>query len=75
MIELTDGGTLDTVLRCSLCGEEFRGNYDVSMESGDDESQPEREQQALADYDEWVDSFIKDIAGEHECEPEESRTA
>ncbi len=30
-IELTDDGTLDTVLRCSECGEEMRYNYDPSQ--------------------------------------------
>jgi hypothetical protein len=29
-IELTDDGTMDTVLRCSECGEEIRYNYDPS---------------------------------------------
>lgn len=66
-IELSDDGTMDTVLRCTECGEEFRGNYDAAMPSGDDESQPDREQDAMDAYDEWVDDFIVDIENEHEC--------
>ncbi len=31
-IELTDDGTMDTVLRCSDCGEEMRYNYDNGPE-------------------------------------------
>ncbi len=30
MISLTDDGTLDTVLRCDTCAEEFRFNFDSS---------------------------------------------
>ena len=53
MIYLTDDGTLDTVLRCSECGEEFRYNY-ASDESGQD-------------YDAFVDWAIEDATKEHEC--------
>ena len=35
-IELTDDGTLDTVLRCSDCGEEMRYNYDAGFEQPED---------------------------------------
>ncbi len=28
MISLTDDGTLDTVLRCDTCAQEFRFNFD-----------------------------------------------
>jgi hypothetical protein len=67
MIELTDDGTMDTVLRCSKCQQEFRFNYDGGMDAGTDDDQPEREQDALAAYDAWVDSIIEDTESEHEC--------
>lgn len=53
MIELTDDGTLDTVLRCSVCGEEMRYNYDGTS--------------ALS-YDSFVDWAIEDAEVEHECQ-------
>jgi hypothetical protein len=71
-IELSDDGTLDTVLRCSECGEEFRFNYDGGMEPGTDESQPDREQAALDAYDEFVDECIAEVEDEHECGEEDN---
>ena len=52
-IELTDDGTLDTVLRCSECGEDMRYTY---MPDSDDDS-----------YDAFVDWAIEDAESEHEC--------
>lgn len=67
-IYLIDDGTFDTVLRCSECGEEMRYNYDGGMSAGDDDDQSTREQDALADYDAWVDGIIEDATNEHQCE-------
>jgi len=66
-IQLSDDGTLDTVLRCSDCGQEFRFNYDGGMDAGNDQSQPQREQDALDAYDDFVDSCIEEVEAEHEC--------
>ena len=59
MIELTDDGTLDTVLRCSICGEEMRYNYD----GGDID-----EETSAPSYDSFVDWAIEDAEADHECE-------
>jgi transcription elongation factor Elf1 len=66
-IDLTDDGTLDTVLRCSECGEEFRFNYDGGMEPSTDEDQPDREQDALDAYDDFVDECIAEVETDHVC--------
>lgn len=78
MIELTDDGTLDTVLRCSECGEEFRYNYDPC---GTEERAEELRTEGLSEdsinealYDEFVEWAIDDAMGDHECpsnEPDE----
>lgn len=60
MIELTNDGTLDTVLRCSNCGEEMRYNY-ASVDLGCDTS-----------YDEFLDWAIEDATADHDCGQEES---
>ena len=60
-MQLTDDGTLDTVIRCSECGEEFRFNF---ANSGDDES-PEGPEA----YDSFVEDCCEDAAEEHECAP------
>ena len=52
-IELTDDGTLDTVVRCSECGAEMRYN--------DTESESEQ------DYNDFVAWAIQDATGIHEC--------
>ena len=52
-IKLADDGTLDTVLRCAECGEEFRGTW-----LPDDDSDS---------YAEWVAEFIREVEDEHEC--------
>lgn len=86
-IQLSDDGTMDTVLRCSDCGEEWRYNYDAS----------ETEERALevrsaymlimphasnadanthADetlYDEWIAECIEDISDNHACPPRGKR--
>lgn len=58
-IVLTDDGTLDTVLRCTECGEEFRFNYQSDDTAEDGES-----------YDEYVQDRIDEIEAEHECPSE-----
>jgi hypothetical protein len=60
MIVLGDDGTMDTVLRCTDCGQEFRFNYDPS----DDVPVGDAAQQ---DYDAWVDSIIDQTQDEHVC--------
>ena len=61
-IHLTDDGTMDTVLRCSACGEEFRFNYQDSAEPDTRKMDPEDA------YDDFVQECIDEIADEHECE-------
>jgi hypothetical protein len=56
-IYLADDGTLDTVLRCADCGEEFRFNYANAATDGEDED----------DYEEWLDHIIRETADEHDC--------
>lgn len=51
--ELSDDGTLDTVLRCTTCGEERRYNFDP--ETGES-------------YDEFIDWAIEDANDDHDCE-------
>lgn len=58
-IELTDDGTLDTVLRCSECGEEFRGNFDPGIDEDG------------YSYDDYVSEFIADVEMDHVCGEEE----
>lgn len=85
MIELTDDGTLDTVLRCSDCGEEIRYSYD----GGEEESRLELEREqaikhpswrneqvidAVNDqlYSEFIDWAIEDATADHECGQEDN---
>ncbi len=63
-IELTDDGTLDTVLRCSECGKEMRYNYDPC---GPDTEPADDDQQAEANYDAFVAECIEDATADHEC--------
>lgn len=65
-IHLADDGTMDTVIRCSECGEEFRFNYDPSFED-----EPETEDEAQDRYDAFVDECIEEIEAEHECSADE----
>lgn len=57
-IVLTDDGTLDTVLRCTECGEELR------YHCGPDE-------EATQTYDEFVEWAIKDAESDHACDIDE----
>ena len=57
-IYLSDDGTMDTVVVCSDCGQEFRGTYDG-------EGDP------TTGYDDFVKWLIDEITGEHVCEEEE----
>ncbi len=60
-IELTDDGTLDTVLRCSHCGEEFRFNYDAGTDNTEE---------GEGAYDAFVDWCIESTEDDHECDQE-----
>lgn len=53
MIRLGDDGTMDTVLVCEECGEEFRFSRDVSF---------------CEDYDVFVNECITEVDNDHECE-------
>lgn len=69
-IHLIDDGTMDTVLRCSECGEEIRGMYDPcgpSYETGE----PITDATAQDDYDAWVDDFIAETVAEHVCQSDD----
>lgn len=50
---LTDDGTMDTVIKCDICGEETRYSYQI--DGGDDT------------YDEWVRGCIADFDRDHMC--------
>ena len=65
-IELTDDGTLDTVLRCSECGGEIRYNFGASSEFADDDQSNES---AYNDFVKWA---IEDAESEHECPKQEA---
>lgn len=65
-IVLSDDGTMDTVLRCTECGEEFRFNFDGGLEwNGHDEPTNDNKDGL---YDEWVDSCIAEVEAEHDCQ-------
>jgi hypothetical protein len=68
-IELTDDGTMDTVLRCDECGEEFRFNYDATGGTEDeyDLTNEEMEAKDEEEYNAFVDDCIAEIEQEHEC--------
>lgn len=74
MILLTDDGTMDTVLECGDCGEEFRGNYFPDDWSGIPDDEP-TEAEAECDYEYWVREFIDDTELEHDCTIEPIRVA
>lgn len=65
-IVLTDDGTLDTVLRCTECGEEFRFNYFPDEQGVDEDTRTDTEI-----YDDFVQSCIEEVEVEHECTPED----
>ena len=55
-IQLGDDGTFDTVVFCTECGEEFRGNSGCINPEGDPEGE-----------EEFVEWLIADVTAEHEC--------
>ena len=55
--ELIDDGTLDTVLRCRICGGEERFNTHAMAEVGDD-----------GPVEEWIDLCVEDATIYHECQ-------
>lgn len=64
-IKLTDDGTLDTVLRCDECGEEFRYNYDPASDGYP------AEDAAKDAYDDFIDGCIEDATAEHVCDTDD----
>jgi len=65
MISLMDDGTLDTVLACDRCGQEFRYNYSAYCDDG-------RESDTSDEfaYDRFVDWAIADASDDHDCPTE-----
>lgn len=57
-INLSDDGTLDTVLVCSECNQEFRFNF-----AADDDHD--------STYEGFVEDCIADVTAEHECSTED----
>lgn len=69
-IELTDDGTMDTVVRCRVCGAEARYNYDP--ESWEPTEGPANGRvPAEQNYDDFVAWAIEDFDSEHDCEDTE----
>src|SRR6185312_3252520 len=60
-MQLTDDGTMDTVIRCSDCGEEFRFNYDPEM------GREYETDDADDNYDSFVAQCIEDATSDHDC--------
>lgn len=67
-IELTDDGTMDTVLRCSECGKEMRYNYDGEPAGGESEDSGD----GYAAFIEWA---IEDATADHECPADDPELA
>jgi hypothetical protein len=76
-ILLSDDGTLDTVLICDNCGQEFRFNYDRLEPFDRDDTGAyivgnlrckTKEQAGTLDYEAFVMGAIEDTTDEHECE-------
>ena len=65
MILLTDDGTMDTVLVCDGCREEFRGTYAAGYFSDGTAVDIEETED---DYEFYVNWFMEDVEAEHECE-------
>ena len=61
-IVLADDGTLDTVIECLECGDQFRFTYDHWSNGLEDDSSP------VDEYDVFVDECIAEIEAEHVCE-------
>ena len=59
VIKLGDDGTMDTVIVCTECGEEFRFMYHSSFE--------EVRSEVLA-YNNFVNDCITEVDEDHECE-------
>lgn len=68
-IELGDDGTMDTVLYCTECGEEFRFNYDGGGGFADDDTGEVKLTDEQA-YDAFITSCIEEVEAEHECAKE-----
>jgi RNase P subunit RPR2 len=64
--ELTDDGTMDTVVRCTNCGEEMRFNFDPDGPDGIEEDKDA----ATAAYDAFVEECIETAEDEHDCQKE-----
>ena len=62
-IVLSDDGTMDTVLRCTECGEEMR--YTFEPHEPEEGGTPEDRQ-----YEEFIEWAIEDAESEHECDEE-----
>ena len=58
-ILLGDDGTLDTMVYCSECKREYRGNWDPSGEEDDT-------------YDNFINWLIDEVTDEHVCGEDES---
>ena len=56
-IQLGDDGTLDTVVFCTECGQEFRGTWEEFRGTWDDGD-------GRQDFIGWL---IADVTAEHEC--------
>ena len=75
-INLGDDGTMDTVVFCSECGQEYRFNFDREMDIprddigtykvGNDRYRSE-EQANAALYDLFITDCIEQITDEHVC--------
>lgn len=73
--QLSDDGTMDTIIRCSECGEEQRYNYDGDTE---EECAPLCASRvpfgectcgrAERSYDAFVDWCLEDFESEHVCD-------
>jgi hypothetical protein len=69
-IQLSDDGTMDTLFRCTDCGQEFR--FSVDAWSHADESSKECQDGDCDCRDTWIDEQIDEISDEHECEEDET---
>lgn len=70
-IVLSDNGTLDTVLRCEDCGEEFRYNYEVGAPPTDAQEAGCAPEDTYDDFVQWA---IEDAESEHECSADDVPT-
>lgn len=74
MFELTDDGTLDTVVRCSDCGEELRYNYDAIDDCNDAGGHNGKCHHGLYlhegcpdCYSDYVKEICEQTTNDHEC--------